>query len=80
VAVEVFLNRGQLLIWDYRWWNRGPLSLLPIFAFGYLWFFLAAKFALERPTLRARVAVPVALFAVAIALNLVGQGLLGLSY
>ena len=80
VAVEVFLNRGGLLVWDYRWWNRTPLALLPIFVFGYLWFFLAAKFAVERPTLRARIAVPVVLFGVAIALNVVGRGFLGLDY
>jgi hypothetical protein len=80
VAVEVFLNRGGLLVWDYRWWNRGPLAILPIFVCGYLWFFLAAKYAVERPTLRAKVAVPAVLSGVAIALNVVGLGLLGLTY
>src|SRR5512140_564704 len=80
VVVEIFLNRGRLLIWDYAWWNRGPLSVLPIFVFGYLWFFLAAKFAIERPTLRARVTVPAALVSVAVVLNLVGGWLLGLRY
>jgi len=80
VVVELFLNRGNLLVWDYQWWNRGPLAVVPIFVFGYLWFFLAAKFAIERPTLRARVTVPVVLFAVAATLNLVGHGLLGLRY
>lgn len=80
VAVELFLNRGRLLIWDYAWWNKGPLSVLPIFVLGYLWFFLAAKFAIERPTLRARVAVPAVLVGVAVVLNIVGLGLLGLRY
>ncbi len=80
VVVELFLNRGGLLVWDYPWWNRSPLALLPIFAFGYLWFFLAALFAIERPSLRAKVAVPAVLFGVAIALNVVGQGLLGMNY
>ncbi len=80
VVVEVFLNRGHLLIWDYAWWNAGPVAVLPIFVFGYLWFFLAAKFAMERPTLRARVAVPVVLIGVAVVFNVVGHGLLGLRY
>jgi hypothetical protein len=80
VAVELFLNRGRLLVWDYAWWNRGPLAVLPIFVFGYLWFFLAAKFAIERPTLRSRVSVPVVLVGVAMVLNIVGHGLLGLRY
>ncbi len=40
----------------------------------------AAKFAIERPTLRAKVAVPVVLGGLAVGLNLVGRGLLGLAY
>jgi hypothetical protein len=47
---------------------------------GYLWFYLAAKFAIERPTLRAKVLVPVTLFGVAIALNVIGLGLMGWRY
>ena len=80
VVVELFLNRGRVLVWDYAWWNKGPLSVLPIFVFGYLWFFLAAKYAIERATLRSRVAVPVALAGVAVMLNIIGCGLFGLRY
>jgi hypothetical protein len=80
VIVELALNKGGLLVWDYRWWNRGFIEMLPIFVFGYLWFYLAAKFAIERPTLKAKVLVPVILFGVAIALNVIGQGLMGWTY
>ena len=80
VIVELALNQGGLLVWDYRWWNRGLVEALPIFVFGYLWFYLAAKFAIERPTLKAKVRVPVALFGVATALNVIGLGLLGWTY
>ncbi len=80
VFVETFLNRGRLLVWDYSWWNRRPLGLVPIFLFGYLWFFLAAKFAIERETLKAKVMVPVVLFSRAALLNVVGLGVLGLHY
>lgn len=80
VFVEIFLNKGRLLIWDYQWWNSGPVAVLPIFVFGYLWFFLAAKFAIERSTLKAKVLVPVTLFGVAALLNVIGQGVLGLRY
>ena len=79
VFVETFLNRGGLLVWDYPWWNRGA-GLGLIFVFGYLWFFLAAKFAMERKTLRAKVMVPVVLFGLAVVLNAVGFGVLGLNY
>jgi hypothetical protein len=80
VIVEFALNAGGLLVWDYRWWNRGLIEAVPIFVFGYLWFYLAAKYAIERPTLRAKVRVPVVLFAVAIGFNVVGLGVLGWTY
>ena len=80
VAVELALNRGGLLVWDYRWWNRGVVAIVPIFVFGYLWFYLAAKCAIERPTLAGKVRVPVALFALAIVLDVIGLGLLGWTY
>jgi hypothetical protein len=80
VVVELGLNKGGLLVWDYRWWNRGLIGVLPIFVFGYLWFYLAAKFAIERPTLRAKVLVPAALLAVALVMNVVGLGLMGWRY
>ena len=80
VLIELGLNKGGLLVWDFRWWNRGLLEVLPIFVFGYLWFYVAAKYAIERPTLKAKVTVPVTLFAVAIALNVIGLGLMGWRY
>jgi hypothetical protein len=80
VLVELGLNKGGLLVWDYRWWNRGIIEVLPIFVFGYLWFYVAAKYAIERPTLKAKVMVPVTLFTVAAVLNLVGLGLMGWQY
>jgi hypothetical protein len=80
VIVELALNKGGLLVWDYRWWNRGWVEVVPIFVFGYLWFYLAAKYAIERPTLRAKVRVPVVLLAVAVGLNVIGLGLLGWNY
>lgn len=80
VIVELALNRGGLLVWDYRWWNSGFIEVLPIFVFGYLWFYLAAKYAIERPTLAAKVRVPLVLLAIAVALNVIGLGLLGWTY
>jgi hypothetical protein len=80
VLVELVLNKGGLLVWDYRWWNRSLAGVLPIFVFGYLWFYLAAKYAIERPTLRGKLMVPVTLFGVAVTLEVIGLGLLGWVY
>jgi len=80
VIVELALNRGGLLVWDYRWWNRGFIEVVPIFVFGYLWFYLAAKFAIERKTLRAKVMVPFTLIGFAVVLNLIGFGVMDWTY
>ena len=80
MLVELALNKGGLLVWDYRWWNRGVVEVLPIFVFGYLWFYLAAKFAIERRTLKAKILVPLTLFVVAALLNFVGLGLMDWVY
>lgn len=80
VLVELGLNKGGLLVWDFRWWNHGLLEVMPIFVFGYLWFYVAAKYAIERPTLKAKVMVPVTLLAIAVALNVIGLGIMGWAY
>jgi len=80
VLVENVLNRANLLVWDWRLWNRGFLGAIPIFLFGYFWFFAAAKLAVERPTLRAKFMVPAVLCAAAVVLNVLGIGVMGLVY
>jgi len=80
VLVENALNAGKLLIWDYSWWNRGVVRGIPIFLVGYLWFFVAAKVAIERPTVRAKFMVPAALAGIAVVLNVIGLGVMGLRY
>jgi len=80
VFIEVFLNIGGHLVWEYPLWNRNFPGIIPIFIFGYFWFFAAAKFAVERKTLKSRFLVPGTLFLAAIFLNLLGQGFLGFKY
>ena len=53
--------KSAVLDMPNRWWNRGLIESVPIFVFGYLWFYLAAKYAIERPTLRVKVRVPLML-------------------
>jgi len=59
-------HRPARLIWDYSWWNRIGPALLPILVLGCLWFFLAARFAIERRSLRAKVLVSAVLFGLAV--------------
>ncbi|MEI6875436.1 MAG: hypothetical protein WCL50_09955 [Spirochaetota bacterium] len=53
VVVEVALNAGGLLVWEYPFWNRSPLALVPIFFVGYLWFFAWAILATSRKSTRS---------------------------
>jgi hypothetical protein len=80
VLVELTPNMGGLLVWDCRSPTRGVIEVLPIVVFGDRWFYLAVKYAIERRSLRATLRVPVTLFAVGVALNVVGLGLMGCRY
>lgn len=52
VVVEVLLNRAGLLTWEWDGWGGGGiLSLVPVFVFGYLWFYYFAFWVSNRPTL-----------------------------
>lgn len=40
LVFEVILNQAGLLTWEWSFWGGGgPLSLVPVFILGYLWFF-----------------------------------------
>jgi hypothetical protein len=80
VCVELVLNRGGLLVWEYPFWNRTPAGLPLIFLLGYFWFYAAVIGVLALRTRRAQVAAVAGMYAVAIAGNVVGMGVLGWVY
>ena len=71
VVVELVLNAGGLLVWDWPFWNRSLTAVLPIFVFGYLWFFAWAIFATSRPTARGKALIAALPYGVAVLLDLV---------
>ena len=79
VVVELVLNAGGLLVWEWVFWNRSPIAVVPIFVFGYLWFFAWAIFATSRPTIRGKAIVAALPYVAAVALNVVAA-LAGLRY
>jgi hypothetical protein len=62
VFVEYLLNSVNALTWDYPWWNRW--MPLPIFLFGYLWFFLVAFWVYDMTDFKRKLQVVGALWAV----------------
>jgi len=51
VLIEMVLNKIEVLRWHWTFWDH-PLGLPFIFVFGYLWFFIAAAWAHDAPSIR----------------------------
>jgi hypothetical protein len=70
-AVECVLNAAGILVWEYPFWQRTVVGVIPLFIIGYFWFFAWAILAITRKTTKARIGVVAAPYAVAIALDVV---------
>lgn len=80
VFVEILLNMGGHLVWEYSFWNRSFGGIWLIFFFGYFHFYVAAILVTGLARLRSKVLAVSGLYALAIGMNLVGLGLLGWRY
>jgi hypothetical protein len=80
VFVEVVLNIGGQLVWEYTWWNRSFEGIWLIFIFGYLEFFVAIIFMLSRKSMKGKIVFVSSLYTIAIAANIIGLGILGFRY
>lgn len=75
VAIECVLNASGLLVWDWPFWSRSILGVIPVFAIGYFWFFAWAILATTRRSLKSGFLVAALPYAIAIVLDLVAAGL-----
>ncbi len=80
VFVEVLLNKGGILVWEYSFWNRSFGGVLLIFLFGYLHFYLGSIFVISRKTIKAKVTVLGIIYLIPILMNIFGQGIMGWNY
>lgn len=80
VFVEILLNIGGHLVWEYPWWNRSFAGVWLIFLFGYFHFFVAIIFMLSRRTDKGKIIFITVLYSIAVAMNVIGQGILGYKY
>ena len=79
VVVELVLHRGGLLVWSYSFWTGTPAGVPLIFLLGYFHFYAAAILVMRaRP--RTQVIAIAAIYATAIALDVLGLGVLGWDY
>jgi len=75
VAVEIFLNWGNYLIWEYVWWNWYNPVL--IFLIGYFHFFVGAFYVYDLPELKDKIKVVGIIYGVGLILLCIFGPLLG---
>ena len=73
VFIEVLLNVGGHLVWEYSFWNRSFAGIWLILLLGYFWFFAVTKFMLELDTYRKKIILISVIYGAAIVLNLIGR-------
>jgi len=80
VVVELVLNAGGLLVWDYGFWTGTPAGVWLIFLFGYLHFYVVTGLVIGARRVRTKLYAIAGIYGVAILLNLIGMGVLGWTY
>jgi len=76
VAVELVLNKGGLLVWEYSFWNASFAGVWLIFLFGYFHFYAAVILVLRIRSMRRRLAAVLGIYGVAVVGNAIGMGVL----
>jgi len=80
VVVELVLNAGGLLVWEYAFWNASPAGVWLIFLLGYFHFYVAVILVTAMRSLRRKLVAVAAIYGVAVVLNVIGLGVLGWRY
>ena len=75
VFVEVLLNRADVLVWEYPWWNFPNVGL--IFLLGYLPFMAVSFWVYDMEKIRSKIAAVLAIYAVDLPAIIIFAGLLG---
>ncbi len=78
--VEVLLNIGGHLVWEYPWWYRSFAGVWLIFLFGYFHFYVAALIVVGLKSLKSKIVFVSVIYAIAILANVVALGFLGWIY
>lgn len=74
VFVEVVLNLGDQLIWEYPWWNRTFAGIWLIFLLGYFYWFAAINFLLDMKSIKSKIALVGGVYAVPLIMTFIAWG------
>jgi len=75
VFVEVLLNRADVLVWEYPWWNFPNIGL--IFLLGYLPFMAVSFWVYDMEKIRNKIATVLVIYGVDLPAIFLFAGLLG---
>ena len=75
VFVEVLLNRADVLVWEYPWWNFPNIGL--VFLLGYLPFMAVSFWVYDMEKIRDKIATVLVIYAVDLSAIILFAGLLG---
>jgi len=80
VLVEIFLNLGGHLVWEYPFWNRSFGGIWLIFLLGYFHFFVFAIVMINLKTISGKLKMLAIVYTVPILMNIFGFGIMGWNY
>ena len=80
VFIEVLLNIGGALVWEYVFWNRSFAGIWLILLFGYFHFFAGAIWVLKMKHKSQKIKAIGAIYGITIALNIFAMGIMGWVY
>lgn len=80
VVVELALNAGGHLVWEYDFWNASFGGVWLIFLIGYFHFYVATILVIQLRSHRAKTYAISVIYGVAIAMNIIGMGVMGWRY
>jgi hypothetical protein len=80
VFVECLLNIGNLLVWEYPFWNLSFKGIWLIFFFGYFIFYCFAILVISLKTIKRKIMTVGIIYAVPIIMNVLAFGFWGWKY
>jgi hypothetical protein len=80
VFIEVVLNIGDHLVWEYSWWNLSWAGIWLIFFVGYFYWFAAINVMLDMKTMKHKLIFIGVIWGVPIVMNVLALGILGWQY
>ncbi len=80
VFVEVLLNIGGHLVWEYPFWMRSFSGVWLIFFIGYFHFFCAAILMIHLKTMKGKLTMLGVVYSVPVIMNIIAVGFLGWVY